>query len=83
MTTATRATTAASAGATATTTTTATVVVALRRTSTAGAWGRGGTGNDRSAFDAVEVRLVLLVKLLASIFLVEVVSAFNEDGALV
>ena len=83
MTTATGTSTATACGATATTTTTATVVVALWGTTTASAWGRSRTGNDRSAFDAIEVGLVILVKLLASLFLVEVVSAFNEDGALV
>src|ERR1035437_9445957 len=40
------------------------------------------SGWSRSAFDAVEVRLVLLVDLLAA-FLVEVVSAFDQNGALV
>jgi hypothetical protein len=37
---------------------------------------------DRRAFNAVEVRLGLLVELFAAL-LVEVVSAFDQDGALI
>jgi hypothetical protein len=40
------------------------------------------SGRDGRTFDAVEVRLGLLVELLASLP-VEVVSALDEDGALV
>ena len=63
-----------------TTTTTAIVVVAHRGTSAAR--GYGLTHWDRRAFNAVEVGLVLLIKLFTSLLL-EVVSAFDENGALV
>ena len=70
---------------TATATPTTVVVAAGSATSrgTSGAAGRGSADSDRSAFDAVEVRLVLLVELLALPLFLEVVAAFNEDGALI
>ena len=70
-------------GASAATPTATTVVIPLRRTTTTTCRCRSGAGDNRGALDAVEVRLVILVKFLDTVFLFKVVSAFNEDGALV
>ena len=67
-----------SAAAAGTAATTAAVVVVRRRASS----GRGLSGCHRRAL-AVEVRLGALVELLAALLFVEVVSALDEDGALI
>src|SRR5579863_3564233 len=72
----------AATGATAATPTPAPVVVVHRRTSAPTGASRHRPRRDRCAFRAVEVRLVLLVKLLGFI-VVEVFAALDQNRALI